>query len=61
VSIPSGKRAMTCATCASMGVCADGAYDDIEERGDDPVDPTDWWDLFDRLPECTYNESTLWR
>nr|WP_300402839.1 hypothetical protein [uncultured Rhodococcus sp.] len=52
---------MTCATCASMGVCADGAYDDIEERGDDPVDPTDWWDLFDRLPECTYNESTLWR
>jgi hypothetical protein len=42
-------------------VCADGAYDDIEERGDDPVDPTDWWDLFDRLPECTYNESALWR
>ena len=42
-------------------VCADGAYDDIEERGDDPVDPTEWWCLFDRLPECTYNESTLWR
>ena len=42
-------------------VCADGAYDDIEERGDDRVDPTEWWYLFDRLPECTYGESVLWR
>lgn len=42
-------------------VCADGAYDDIEERADDPVDQTEWWNLFDQLPECTYNESALWR
>jgi hypothetical protein len=42
-------------------VCADSAFDDIEERGDDPVDPTEWWNLFDRLPECTHRESALWR
>ncbi|OZF41823.1 hypothetical protein CH293_27475 [Rhodococcus sp. 14-2470-1b] len=42
-------------------VCADSAYDDIEERGDDPVVTTEWWNLFDRLPGCTYNESALWR
>lgn len=41
-------------------VCADGAYDDIEERGDDPVDTTEWWYLFDQLPECTYDESVTW-
>ncbi|OZD68903.1 hypothetical protein CH263_08365 [Rhodococcus sp. 06-1059B-a] len=42
-------------------VCADSAYDDIEERGGDPVCTTEWWYLFDRLPECTYSESALWR
>lgn len=42
-------------------VCADMAYDDIEERGDAPVDPRQGWDLFDRLPECTYNQPAAWR
>ena len=41
-------------------VCADMAYDDIDERGDDPVDPQ-WWHLFDRLPECTYSQPATWR
>ena len=42
-------------------VCADMAYDDIDERGDDPVDPAQWWYLFDRLPDCTYSQPAAWR
>ncbi|OZF26036.1 hypothetical protein [Rhodococcus sp. 14-2483-1-2] len=42
-------------------VCADMAYDDLEERGDDPVDTDRWWYLLDRLPECTFAESAMWR
>ncbi|MBY4402361.1 hypothetical protein HQO26_13665 [Rhodococcus fascians] len=33
----------------------------LEDRGDDPVDTTEWWYLFDRLTECTHSEPALWR
>ncbi len=43
------------------GVLADGAYDDVEKYGDEPVvDDTDWA-VFDQYPRITYTQDAVWR
>ena len=43
------------------GVLADGAYDDVEKYGDEPVvDDTDWA-VFDQYPRITDTQDAVWR
>lgn len=47
----------------SLQILSDQAYDDVDERGDDPVsgkDDNDWW-FFDRLPRITWHMNAAWR
>lgn len=40
---------------------ADQAYDDVEARGDDPVDGRGHWHVFDRYPRITRRQDAVWR
>ncbi|OZM82791.1 hypothetical protein CFP66_08910 [Pseudonocardia sp. MH-G8] len=48
---------------ASAGsVLADGAYDDVVEFGDEPVDPNHAdWSVFDTYPRITWRQDAVWR
>ncbi|HZM81713.1 MAG TPA: hypothetical protein VFC19_38830 [Candidatus Limnocylindrales bacterium] len=45
----------------ALCVLADEAYDDVEEHQDAPVDPSDDWMVFDRLPRITWRMEAAWR
>lgn len=48
--------------CTYLWVHADDAYDDVEEHDDQPVEDTsDWWSMFDRLPEASWEQPVRWR
>jgi hypothetical protein len=40
---------------------ADYAYDDVTERGDDPVADDDTWELFASYPRITWRQNAIWR
>lgn len=46
---------------AMLTTLADYGYDDVEEHGDDPVDPDGDWMLFDRYPRVTWRQDAVWR
>jgi hypothetical protein len=45
---------------AAAQVLADGAYDDVDAHGDEPVDGSGWM-LLDRLPRLTWGQDAVWR
>jgi hypothetical protein len=56
---------MTPRTAAALwtaaGVLADQAYDDVLEYGDEPVDNTGAWSVFDEFPRITWRQNAIWR
>lgn len=45
-----------------LWVHADDSYDDVEERGELPVeDSLGWWSMFDRLPSAAWACPVSWR
>ncbi len=40
---------------------ADSAYDDVEQHGDEQVQPTGDWVVFDEYPRITWNQNAVWR
>lgn len=44
-----------------LWVYADILFDEVEEHGDAPVDPTGWWVVAEQLPRCTWNQNADWR
>jgi hypothetical protein len=42
-------------------VRADSAYDDVERNGDERVQPTSDWDVFDSYPRITWGQNAVWR
>jgi hypothetical protein len=47
---------------SALCTLADEAYDDIEEHGDQPVQPGDSdWSVFDRLPRLSWRQDAQWR
>lgn len=46
---------------SSAVVCADSAYDDVEQHGDEPVQAAGDWALFDEYPRITHNQNGVWR
>jgi hypothetical protein len=56
---------MTPRTAAALwtaaGVLADQAYDDVLEHGDEPVDDTRAWSVFDEFPRITWRQNAVWR
>jgi hypothetical protein len=56
---------MTPRTAAALwtaaGVLADQAYDDVLEHGDEPVDDTGAWSVFDEFPRITWRQNAIWR
>lgn len=47
-------------SCALI-IVADQCRMDIDDHGDQPVDPHDSWQVFDELPRITWRQDTLWR
>jgi len=46
------------ARCQLLG---DGAYNDIETHGDNPVDPDEAWIVFSDFPRITWRQTSAWR
>jgi hypothetical protein len=46
---------------SALSILADEAYDDIEEHGDDPVQPDGHWMVFHRLPRLSWRQDAHWR
>lgn len=45
-----------------LWVHADDVYDDVEERGERPVEESSgWWSILDRLPEAAWSSPVSWR
>lgn len=42
-------------------VCADQAYDDVVQHGDDPVRGPDEWSVFAAYPRLTWQQDAVWR
>ncbi len=45
----------------AAGLLADQAYDDVLEHGDEPVDNTATWSVFDEFPRITWRQNAIWR
>ncbi|NBH10352.1 hypothetical protein [Amycolatopsis sp. SID8362] len=45
----------------AAGILADHAYDDVLEHGDEPVDDTGAWSVFDEFPRITWRQNAVWR
>jgi hypothetical protein len=45
----------------AAGVLADQAYDDVLEHGDEPVDDSGSWSVFDEFPRITWRQNAVWR
>lgn len=46
---------------STVTVASDSAYDDVEQHGDEPVQSTGDWDLFDQYPRITHSQNAVWR
>lgn len=42
-------------------VSSDSAYDDVEQHGDEPMQSTGDWALFDEYPRITHGQNAVWR
>ncbi|WP_284740350.1 hypothetical protein [Amycolatopsis sp. RTGN1] len=45
----------------AAGVLPDQAYDDVLEHGDESVDDTGAWSVFDEFPRITWRQNAVWR
>ncbi|HEY5187189.1 MAG TPA: hypothetical protein VIM19_20360, partial [Actinomycetes bacterium] len=55
-----GQSALTKHECSSALREGDGAYDDIQVHGADPV-PDGEWLVFDEYPRITWRQDAMWR
>jgi hypothetical protein len=47
-------------SCA-LTIIADQCHMDIDDHGDQPIDPHDSWQVFDELPRITWRQNADWR
>lgn len=47
--------------CAAGQLAADEAYEDVVQRGDEPVDTDGEWLVFDEYPRITWRQDAVWR
>src|SRR6266568_3213523 len=52
---------MAAALWARCQLLGDGAYNDIETHGDNPVDPDEAWTVFSDFPGITWLQTSAWR
>ncbi len=52
---------MAAALWARCQLLGDGAYNDIETHGDNPVDPDEAWIVFSDFPRITWRQTSAWR